>query len=528
MARKTTELDSDPTPAKPPEGKTGRSLGDLLQSAAQIMVSSFLVLVVIAIFARLVADKRNPPILIDAFGVPKTLEDRGYTGQVVASEVGEEIARIERTTRTSASKQDVTSASAESLAPIQIPETGLSLDVIIDFLEDFLHIAPRHLSGELTFEDNNESPYVAGSDSGLRGVVITVRVTGMEGRGKSVDAMIRSPDEAISQAAREALELIDPYVLAVYYYDIQRDPETTLQLTSECEGESIKWARTLEGIVLEGEGDYPGALAKYQEALELDPKFAPAYGGWGAVLYDQHEYVSAAAKHQVAVELDPNYAAAYIGWGSALYAQHDYPGAAAKYQRAADLQPDADVYYNWANALEEQHDFADAIAKYQKAVELDPKFAPAYKGWGVVLYDQRDYQGAIAKYQNAIELRPKYADAYDNWGRSLRAQKDYAGAIAEYQKAIELNANFSPAYTGWGDVLDDQHDYVGAIAKYQKASELDPGNDEAYYDWGVALYQQHDYPEAIEKLQKAVDLDPQDQLYRSNLAAARKAQAQAK
>jgi tetratricopeptide (TPR) repeat protein len=534
MARKTTELDSNRPAEGSSEEDSGPELGKLLQNTAEIILSAFLVLLVIAIFARLIADKRNPPILIDPFGVPKAYEDQGYTAQVVASEVADEITRIERATKTSARKENIVPSNSEALPTISIPKTGLSMDVIVDFLESFLHLAPRHVGGELAFED--ESSEVGNAATGPRRLVITVRVNGDENLSKSIDTVISDPEQAISRAASAALEIVDPFILAAYAYTIEKDPETALQLSSECGGPSAKWARNLEGIMLADQHDYPGAIAKYQKAIELDPKYALAYYNWGVVLYDQHDYPGAIAKYQKAIELDPNDALAYDTWGAALADQHDYLGAIAKYQKATELDPNyALTYYNWGTALARQRDYKGAIAKYQKATELDPNYALAYDTWGNALDQQHDYADAIAKYQKATELDPNYALTYYNWGNVLVEQKDYKRAVEKYTKAADLDpqvktyrSNLTSAYIDWGTVLLEQKDYTDAIAKYKRATEINPNDALAYSNWGGALYAQHDYAGAIAKVQRAINLDPQNEGYRYNLAAGRKALGQAK
>jgi tetratricopeptide (TPR) repeat protein len=349
MARKTTELDSDRLRDESSEEGSGSALGKLLQNTVQIILSAFLVLLVIAIFARLVADERNPPVLIDLFGVPKEYEDQGYTGQVVASEVGDEITRIERATKTPTRKEDVALANSQTLPAISIPKTGLSMDAIVDFLESFLHLAPRHLGGELAFE--NESLNAGDAVVGPRRLVITVRIGGKESLSKSVDTVIDDPEDAISQAARAALEIIDPFVLAVYAYEIEKDPETALQLTSECHGEFAKWARLLEGAMLEDRGNHKAAIAKYEQAIAHDPNFADAYLNWGLVLDEQHDYAGAIAKYQKAIDLDPNYAVAYNNWGRVLDEQRDYAGAIAKYQKAIDLDPNYAPITPWPTTI---------------------------------------------------------------------------------------------------------------------------------------------------------------------------------
>jgi tetratricopeptide (TPR) repeat protein len=452
-----------------------RANGGWLHRIARAIVDLLLIGLVIAILFRLADDKWNGSILIEPFDVPKTLEEQGYTGRAVASKLADEIARIDLAVKTYAPKSIVI-ASNVSWPEIEIPETKLSLDTIVDFLETFFHMEPR-INGELTTEEEHGSQ-TPRSNADLRRITITLRMTGMEGRTRSI-TMVSSPDKAIARSAREALTMINPYILAVYSYQVEKDAKTALQLASRCEGSEVKWARILEGHVLFDQHDYEGAIDKYKKATVLDPGFAQAYSNWGFVLAStKHDYQEALTKFQKAIDLDRHRAEPYYGWGEVQYSQRDYDGAIGKFRKAIDLDPNyADAYFSWAEVLYSQHDYDGAIARYQKAIELNPNHAASYNGWGNILYVRHDYNGAIAKYQKAIKLDPNYADAYFSWAEVLYSQHHYHMAIAKYEKAIKLDPNYAASYNGWGNILYVRHDYNGAIAKYQKAIKLDPQNE---------------------------------------------------
>jgi tetratricopeptide (TPR) repeat protein len=60
-------------------------------------------------------------------------------------------------------------------------------------------------------------------------------------------------------------------------------------------------------------GDYQGALADYNKAIELDPKLAMGYNNRAFLKNNRlKDYQGALADYNKAIELDPKYAAAYI------------------------------------------------------------------------------------------------------------------------------------------------------------------------------------------------------------------------
>ncbi|MFO5470370.1 MAG: tetratricopeptide repeat protein, partial [Dolichospermum sp.] len=156
----------------------------------------------------------------------------------------------------------------------------------------------------------------------------------------------------------------------------------------------------------------------------------------------------AVAAYQKAIELDPKYAIAYYNLGIALSDQKKLDEAVAAYQKAIELDDKlAIAYYNLGIALRDQKKLDEAVAAYQKAIELDPKYAIAYNNLGNALSDQKKLDEAVAAYQKAIELDPKYAIAYNNLGNALRDQKKLEEAISNYKTALSLPEDTSTTPT---------------------------------------------------------------------------------
>ena len=63
-------------------------------------------------------------------------------------------------------------------------------------------------------------------------------------------------------------------------------------------------------------GDLNGAMAAFNQALQIDPKYAPAYYGRGHVRSVQKDFVGALSDFNRAIEIDPTYRAAFYERGS--------------------------------------------------------------------------------------------------------------------------------------------------------------------------------------------------------------------
>ncbi len=422
----------------------------------------------------------RPVVLVDPLSVPKLLEEQGLTGQVVAAEVADRIASMEEAVETLAPKDQLRLSSDSSVPDVEVPETKLSVRSVVQLLQVFLHRQPPHIHADIVCL----MPGCAGAGPAASGDAPSERLEVIyrfsDGKALFVHKRFRAidVDDAVAKLSKLVLSQVNPYVMGRYADEIDHDPAAAVQILESCARNKDctlrGWAFNKWGNVLSDQGKMDEAIAKYQKAIELDPKGVFPYDNWGRALLLQGKLDEAIAKYQKAIELDPKFAHPYNNWGYVLQLQGKLDEAIAKYQKAIELDPkDAFCYNNWGHVLRLQGKLDEAIAKYQKAIELDPKFAPPYNNWGNVLQDQGKLDEAIAKYQKATELDPKYASPYNNWGIVLHAQGKLDEAIAKYQKATELDPKFALAYRNWARVLRMQGKSGQAIAKEQKADEFE-------------------------------------------------------
>jgi lipoprotein NlpI len=125
------------------------------------------------------------------------------------------------------------------------------------------------------------------------------------------------------------------------------------------------------GIAKVGKGDVDDAIADYNRALELDPKFADAYNNRGIAKVRKGDFDGAIADYSRALKLDPKFAAAYRRRGI---------------------------------AEQDESDFDGAIADYNRALELDPKFAIAYADRGISHFSSRHWNEALKDFNHFFDL----------------------------------------------------------------------------------------------------------------------------
>lgn len=132
-------------------------------------------------------------------------------------------------------------------------------------------------------------------------------------------------------------------------------------------------------------GDYQGAIAKYDQAIALDPELASAYLDRGVNYSELQEYAKAIADFDKAISLDPQNAIAYYNRGNISQALQKYPEAIVDFDQAIALDPEfADAYNNRGTSYAQSKQYPQAIADYDKTLTLNPEHAIAYHGRGLV------------------------------------------------------------------------------------------------------------------------------------------------
>jgi serine/threonine protein kinase/tetratricopeptide (TPR) repeat protein len=264
------------------------------------------------------------------------------------------------------------------------------------------------------------------------------------------------------------------------------------------------------GIVLDGQKKLGEAETAYRTAIALQPDFALAYVGLGAMLQERKKLsAEAEAAFRTAIALQPDLVEAHCNLGIALSHQEKWDAAEAPYRTAIALQPDfAKAYDGLGTVLGRQKKLGEAEAAHRKAIEIQPELASAHYNLGVVLQAQQKLREAEAAYRKAIEIQPDLAEAYINLGTVLGHQKKLGEAETAHRKAIDLKPNDPRSHYGLGNVLFIQQKLREAEAAYRRAIEVQPGYVQAYIDLGNVLRAQQKPGAAEAAYRKAIEIQP--------------------
>jgi tetratricopeptide (TPR) repeat protein len=227
------------------------------------------------------------------------------------------------------------------------------------------------------------------------------------------------------------------------------------------------------------EGNYKGALADYNRAIELNPNYAIAYNNRGELkAWRLDDKQGALADFNRAIQINNNYADAYQGRAELKSSIQDRQGALADYNRAIQLNPTAENAYKGRADLKywDFQDYKGALADYNRVIQLNPNYSGYAFGRLVFIKIEKlnDFQGALADYNQLIQRSPKYADDYIDRG-NLKADKlhDFQSALADYNRAILLDSESGKPYYRRGILKHDRlNDISGGIIDMKQAIKL--------------------------------------------------------
>jgi superkiller protein 3 len=286
-------------------------------------------------------------------------------------------------------------------------------------------------------------------------------------------------------------------------------------------------ARNELGIALQNQKKLDEAVTAYNNAIELDPKYANPYTNLGNVLFIQGKLDEAIAAHRKAIELDPKSDSAYVNLAGMLVLQEKPDEAAAAYRKAIELDPkdgspyghighphrfspQVAAYMSLGDLLREQGKLEEAAGVWRELIQRDPRFSDGYLGLGFILLEQEKPEEAIATFKKTFVMDPQYADGQNNVARQLATHsdtplRDPSFALSLAKKAVELDPKNGAYLNTLGVAYYRMGDWKGAIASLEKSRELrEGGKSSEWFFSAMAHWQLGEKDTARESYDRAI------------------------
>ncbi|HET7084786.1 MAG TPA: hypothetical protein VFI23_08455 [Rhizomicrobium sp.] len=484
-------------------------------------------------------------LIIEAFNVPPDLAAKGMTGEVVAAKVLDELVVLQSKTNSGRPAKSYANSWGEHGIKLEIPETGISLNELDNWLREKLGHDSR-LSGELVRGENGIT-LTARSDNGA------VSVSGAE----------KDINELVVKLAEQVYRVTQPFRYGMYLTGANRLAEAlpvfeALAKSNDKEDRMwgyARWALTVD--LLQGaDAAYPlerQALAEDPGNIGVYDSLANYYGSKGRsedglqntrtqlahLLDGKQTYVSAARlpgwekmlKARIDGQLDASHDAAQsfeelvrspvigipssyfrVGLAGNRLSEHDMTGARAV---LADLgvPNDARTPANLAGlemAMVTQSEdwgrllaLTDADLKNPNfarfaAVRILPLKAFALAKLGRFDAAERQISGSSAVCYGCLRIRAQIAEL----------QHQTARADFWFARATSAGPSLPFADEEWGRALLGRSQADGAIAQFAIANKKSPHFADPLEGWGEALMAKNQSHLALAKFAEAEKYAP--------------------
>ena len=186
----------------------------------------------------------------------------------------------------------------------------------------------------------------------------------------------------------------------------------------------------------------------FQQAVEKDPAYAPAYAGWAECYlppafvlgYFPPREAARKAKPLVAKSLEIDETVPYAHFVAGIlrtFFEWDIAGAEREFRRAIELDPNfAPAHCGYSYALMIREEYEEALAEARRGAELDP-LSPIWvmtPGW--LLYYMRRHEEAIVELRKTLEIDPTFLHARLLLGQACAQNNRLNEAIAEFERAV--------------------------------------------------------------------------------------------
>ena len=174
---------------------------------------------------------------------------------------------------------------------------------------------------------------------------------------------------------------------------------------------------------------------------------AKKYVKHGLERFSKNDIAGAIADYDRAISIDPKFADAYLNRGKAKRAAGDLDGAIADYEVMAELDLSMAInnrditqaYLNRGYIRSNHMDLDGALADFDKAIQLDPNDADAYFKRGRAFLIVGNASFAIADFDKSISIDDRNPLVYAERGFARQTRGESSAAQKDFERGLKLN-----------------------------------------------------------------------------------------
>lgn len=425
-----------------------------------------IIVAVVLLIVLVCTDLRQEYVVIDHFNANVHSQMAGVTSEIIRNAFIDRLRSIQDSASTRQQRNVyVQAATLDQTLDWDTVERATTLEILIRTLRGFVNEPKTTIRG--TIKSQGDSIYI----------YCQIDKNAHKSSNYLFSGTMETVDSILINMCHFALRDLEPYTLASYLYNIDRDSSHAMVqhcLSHEPTSDDYL-AYFLWGIMLDDEGKNDKAIAIYEKSIELRPDFSPSYTNKGVVHMDEMSYDTALTLFQRVADMDADNPINLINLGRALNKLGRYREGRTVLERSIDMDPYFPAaYVNLGVGFHEQGDSAKALEMYRKSIEVDSTFAMAYFDIGTLYHDNEELPEAIKYYLLAISYDSTYSPAYSDCGVALAGEGFVDSALVMYRKAIAIDSTDPKPYHNWGNALYIIGKYTDAISQYEMTINLCP------------------------------------------------------
>jgi Tetratricopeptide repeat len=368
--------------------------------------------VVIAVVATLTLidiwqEWQQDEVIIDPVLVPEAVAKSGWTSDVLARELRDEIRKIDQGGRTDY-RHAIVGLGAKPEGPdFTLAGGTISARTFSRWVHKVVSGPPKRLAGEVVALDEKDiEPRCGGTrvDASTR-YELYARI---EPKGRSWIVCAATLADLMQMASERTVRLTNPYRLAVYFgrrnypapaskEDLDRIRDIADEMLRSDAADEYEWALNLSGLLHgrrardykeqrpeEAKAEYGRAADDFEAAYRLKPDFSPAYINRGWALFRLGNYQESINEYNESIRIHKSkgiipYSDSYTGLGFVYLELGDSEKAIANFEEARKIEPNYvdgryndDPYFGLTQAWQRKNDpRANEISKLRECLKSD-------------------------------------------------------------------------------------------------------------------------------------------------------------
>jgi tetratricopeptide (TPR) repeat protein len=266
------------------------------------------------------------------------------------------------------------------------------------------------------------------------------------------------------------------------------------------------------GEIQRFQGDYQAAIDAYTQAIEINPRFAPAFLGRALANLVLEQPGGVEQDLTTAIERDDQYGEAYLQRAAFWLRQGDLEAAQEDLDSVDELLPESPwlPLYRAEIALA-QNEPESALELARLANKKDLTLLPGYLVLGKALLANDSFSQATQALETYTLYMPDDADGWLALGQAYYGSDALVEAQESLDKAVELNGNLAEAYVARGLVFIELDEGQLAVNDLLQANRFERRSFAINLNLGRALVAAGRLNEARNQFKTSLDLAEDDQ-----------------